>query len=143
MRSITTRPGWLARVGVLVVLALGFRCPALAGDDRLLVNVPESFEVGGRIFPAGLLSLRHLDDYNPTTAIDRISVGAECLGVYLAQRRPTEGGLKAASVVFERSPRGHLLLVGYTTGRDPAEVYLYRQPERGPRLAPSVVVASR
>ena len=143
MRSRSTFLGWLARVGILAVLTLGFRCPAVADGDHLLVNVPEPFEVNGRMFPAGLLSLRHLDDYNPTTAMDRITVGAECLGVYMAQRRPVEGGLMTASAVFERSPSGHLLLVGYTTGRDPAEVYLYRQTERGPRLAPSVVVASR
>jgi hypothetical protein len=143
MRSRSAPSKWLERVGILAVLTLGLGFPAVASGDRLLVNVPEPFEVDGRMFPAGLLSLRHIDEYNPTTTIDRITVGAECLGMYMAQRRPAEAGLMAASAVFERSPKGHLLLVGYTTSRDPAEVYLYRHRGRGEAFAPTVVVASR
>ncbi|MBZ5638090.1 MAG: hypothetical protein LAO51_04945 [Acidobacteriia bacterium] len=131
MLSRSARVGWLESAGILVALTLGCLLPAVASGDRLLVNVPEPFELDGRMFPAGVVSLRHIGDYNPTTAIDRITVGVEDLGMHMAQRVPREAGFMAGSAVFERSPKGHLLLVGYTTSRDPSEVFLYRHRERG------------
>jgi hypothetical protein len=144
MGSRATR---LASTGALVLftlIVLGSSPSAIASGDRLVVNVPEPFEVGGRLFPAGLLAMRHLGDYNPTTTIDQITVGNECLGMLMAQHSASEPGLMAASLVFERSSYGHLRLVGYTASEGPAGgLYLYHRLDRGPYAAPAILVASR
>ena len=144
-------PRRLARATLLFLIqavafaAIGSTPPAFASGDRLVVNVPEPFQVSGRMFPAGPVTLRHLGDYTPSTAIDRLNVANGCIGMMLAERETDEpGDLLAPSLVFERDAAGHLVLVGYTTGDTPdGRLYLFRAPGTSASRARAVLVASR
>ncbi len=144
MGSRATRMASTGALVLFTLITLSISPAAIASGDRLVVNVPEPFEVGGRLFPAGSLAVRHLGDYNPTTTIDQITVGTECLGMLMAHHRAGDPGLMAASLVFERSPYGHLRLVGYTESEGPADgLYIYHRQDRGRYSAPAILVASR
>jgi hypothetical protein len=145
MRSRVARVMSVVAIGLVGIVALCLSPSAVASGDRLVVNVPEPFEVSGRIFPAGSLAVRHLSDYSPTTRMEQIMGDTGCLGILLAQRRPgEEQGLLGTSVVFTRSPLGHLVLVGYTTGASPGgQLYLFRSPDLDGTPTYTVFMASR
>jgi hypothetical protein len=129
----------------IVLAAAGSSPRAASSGESLVVNVPEPYEVGGKVYPAGLLAVRHLGDYSPTTKMDRITADGGCLGIVLAERRPgEEGGLLGKAVVFRRSPRGHLVLVGYTTGEaSDGRFYAYRNLDPGGAEISEALVALR
>jgi hypothetical protein len=145
MRSRSARVVLAMAAGLAGLIGLALSPCAVASGDRLVVNVPEPYEVGGKVHPAGPLAVRHLGDFSPTTKIDQLTAESGCLGILLAERRPREeGGLLSAALVFTRSPRGHLVLVGYTTGDSPAgRLYLYRDSGLGETPASPALMASR
>jgi len=145
MRSRSARVVLAFTIGVAGLCASALSPCAAASGERLVVNVPEPYEIGGRVHPAGALVVRHLGDFNPATKIDQLTAESGCLGILLADRRPREeGGLLSAALVFTRSPRGHLILVGYTTGDTPAgHLYLYRGSDLGEATISPALMASR
>lgn len=147
MRTPTKR--WMAPAHALMagLVAAALFTPCSAGDDRLVVFVPEPFSVDGQLFPAGVLSVRHLRHYNPTTTLDEISVGAECLGIRMAQRHRTEGATDFDAVVFRRNAHGRLALSGYVLrGDSPGEIFTFADAEHAedsPDFSPVVLASAR
>lgn len=145
MRSRVARAMLMMAIGLAGLAAFGGTPSAAASGDRLVVNVPEPFEVSGKVYPAGPLAVRHLGAYSPTAKFDRITADGGCVGILVAERHPEEeGGLLHAALVFTRSPQGHLILVGYTTGDAPAgQLYVYRDTVLDGAPTASTVIASR
>ncbi len=118
---------WVTVLVLAGVIALASASPALAVGPRLSVRVSEPFEVAGRIYPAGSLSLRTIVDYNPSTAMDEVWIGNECLGLLLAERSLNGRPSDQDTVTFERNHEGRLVLVGYVLRGDGKDnVYRYR-----------------
>jgi hypothetical protein len=123
----------------LVVVAL--TSPVWAHDARLQVRVNEPFEVAGRVYPAGSLTLRSMVDYNPTSSIDEIWVDNRCVGMLMAERSAHGAPAASDSVLFERTGRGRLVLVGYRL-RGNGDGFRYR-PVTGSRKGSSDLFAAR
>jgi hypothetical protein len=110
----------------LLLAALALSTVALADGERLVVNVPEAFEIDGRVFPSGNLSLTQVREFTPGTMLHKISVGKDSLGLMMAHRRSIESHVPADALVFQRNARGNLELLGYVLeGHVGGEIYVY------------------
>ncbi len=119
--------GYLAIAVALLALA---GTPLLAGGERLVVQVDEPFEINGEMYEAGVLSVKVLRDYTPSSTLNEVWVGNERVGMMLAKRGSATLGTRADTVVFERTAGGHLTLVGYTLrGQEASKLYRYEQRE--------------
>jgi len=99
----------------MIVLALTalvvFLAPSSqAASPRLVVQMDEQFEINGKLFPPGELSIRPLGDYNPVTSLNEIRVDGKIVGVVMGQREPSRATVRDDSLIFRRSTRGHLEL---------------------------------
>ena len=123
------RPGvWTAILTLALATPLGtggWIGEAQAGGPRLSVTVSEPFEFQGRIWPAGPLSVMPTREYNPSSSLDEIWIGTECLGRMFADRRPAADPTERDVVFFERNANQRLVLVGYSL-RGAGESYRYR-----------------
>ena len=127
-------------------VALGAAIPAQAAGEQIVVDVPEAFEIDGRVFPAGPLAVRHLGAYTPTTAMVLVTAGRECVGILLARKDKSTIAPTGSAVVFERSGDGRLTLAGFTLpGRRSQSFYAYGNRDRRDRIADGaeLLVASR
>jgi len=99
----------------MIVLALTalvvFLAPSSqAASPRLVVQMDESFEINGTLFPPGELSIRPLRDYNPVTTLHEIRVDGKIVGIVMGQRAPSLAAVPDDSLIFRRSTRGYLEL---------------------------------
>ena len=109
-----------------------------ATHPRASAWLDESFEINGRLYEAGLLSVRELGRYNPSSTLMEISVNRTSVGVLLASSSnsadPTEG---SSALLFNRSSQGHLTLVGFTDLHgDRLEFYTFRVDSDGGHWLP-------
>jgi len=119
---------------VLTLLTVLFAPAAPAAEHRIKVRVDEPFEVNGRMYAAGTLTLRHLGDYNPTATLNELWVEGECLGMLLAVE--SAGGHVAGSdsVIFSRAADGRLVLKHVAFRGEPVrELYAYVEQADGDR----------
>lgn len=101
--------------------------PSWADGPRLRVRMEEPFEVAGRVYPAGVLTLRSINAYNPSSSIDEIWIGGSCLGALVADKVFDGTTVSEDTVLFERNAAGRLALVGYMLRGDGVEnSYRYR-----------------
>lgn len=107
-------------------LASGIFCDTRADGLRLSVNVSEPFEFQGRIWPASKLSVVPREvTYSPTSTLDEIWIGTECLGRLFADRQAAATSPDQDVVFFERNADQRLVLVGYAL-RGSNESFRYR-----------------
>jgi hypothetical protein len=106
-----------------IALAVLVLAPAsLAGGARIVATVEEPFEVDGRLFPAGAVTLREASRFSPTQTLNELWVGDECLGRLLAVPASDYWGRVEDALLFQRDPEGHLDLVGFALkGREAQE----------------------
>lgn len=108
-------------------IALVCASVAEARGPRLVARLNEPFEVSGRVYPGGSLTLRSVADYNPAASIDEVWVDNECLGLMVASKSPGSRSSSKDSVLFERNTLGRLVLVGYNLRGNGADTaYRYR-----------------
>jgi hypothetical protein len=100
-------------VAALAVLAALLAPAVEAGEYRLTAHIDEPFEINGTMYPAGSLSIRQLGDYTPTSTLNEIWVGDQCLGMVLAADNSAPGEELSDSLFFERATLGHLVLTGF------------------------------
>jgi len=110
---------------LVTLIGIGFVSSALAHGPRLVVRVDEPFEVRGRLYPPGSLTLRSVAQYNPAMVIDEVRVGTECIGLLMAEKGRGGRPYPHDAVIFERNTRGRLVLVGYVL-RSPGNDNSYR-----------------
>lgn len=87
---------------------------AIAAGPRVRIEVPAPFAIGARSFPAGVIQVRPLRDFTPTTALLEVWVGGECLGMVRARIAGTEEPPRASEATFLRLPDGRLAMIGYS-----------------------------
>ena len=109
-----------------------------ASHPRTSAWLDEPFEINGQLYAAGLLAVRELGPYNPSSALVEISVNRTTVGVLLARAsdsaNPTQEG---STLLFTRSSRGHLTLIGFTDLHgDRQEFYTFRIDSNGGRWLP-------
>jgi hypothetical protein len=126
MKALGTSLMLPAAVALAVVAGIGLAPAARADGERLVVTVPEAFEIGGQVFPSGNLSLTQVREFTPGTVLHEISVGKDSLGLMMAHRRSIESHVPADTLVFQRNARGRLELLGYVLeGHSGGEIYVY------------------
>jgi len=115
------RAGWKRLAWIVAVLALAVTvfAPSLAEPSRLSARVDESFEIDGEVYPAGRLSVKAVQAYNPSTVLSEIWVGGECLGLFRATKVAPAGTATEDALTFERSAAGRLALVGFSASHRP------------------------
>jgi len=129
----------------MIVVALAFLvtifAPSGVADDRRLVaDVDEPFEVNGELYPAGMISVKKVRDYNPSSSLSEIWVGRTCLGLFQASRVPDDSTSSHDTLNFERTSEGHLALVGFATNaQSTREAYRFVPYTREEDKAPSVL----
>jgi hypothetical protein len=102
------------RLALIVAALAALFAPAVeAAGFRLSADIDEPFEVNGTIYPASSLSVRQIGDYTPTSTVNEIWVGDECLGIVLASDMQPHEEEIADSLFFRRAPMGHLVLTGF------------------------------
>jgi hypothetical protein len=97
----------------------------VAADHRIRARVDEPFEINGRLFQPGEVSVQKVSQYNPTLSLNKVCVDGECLGLLLARVSPAEAFNDDHALFFERAAAGHLVLVGYAHGGDSEVQRLY------------------
>jgi hypothetical protein len=115
------RKGLLLVIAVLVLIVAGLAPEARAAGTRLAARIDEPFEVNGERFAGGLLTLREFRAYSPIATMSEVWVDDTCVGIFISPRR--EAAASAADeIVFARSRRGHLVLVGVGGSAPPTVV---------------------
>jgi hypothetical protein len=123
----------LLLIGALLALLAGLTAPdSSAAGSRLVVRVDEPFEVNGRLFPAGELSLREVAAFSPVITLNEVCVENECLGLLLAQERSDASVAPCDEMVFRRDGRGHLVLESVAIeGRPALDFYSFDERAGG------------
>jgi hypothetical protein len=135
--------GWKGLVLVIAALAIlvtVFAPSGVADERRVVVRVDEPFEMNGRTYPAGEVTLKAVRAYNPSSLLSEVWVGRECLGVFPASRISQDAPAVGDSVTFKRAADGHLMLVGFASADSggPGE-YRFRLQARAVTPARDVV----
>lgn len=106
-----------------------------AGSPRLVVRMNEPFVVDGGVHPAGVLTLRTVRNYTPSSTLNEVWAGDRCLGLLVAHRSadPTLEASRNA-VMFVRDSQGRLVLRGFAY-RDDVVGERYRYELLAPRSA--------
>ena len=123
-RSASKNQGWLLAGFVLAALALG---PATSASEReVRFRVPEPFRMGGQVYEAGVITIRSESAYTPSTALLKVRINGECLGLISAHRSVSEEPPLQNEAVFHRGADGRLEMVGFrTTGRPTGTTYRF------------------
>ncbi len=118
--------GWLLAGIVSAALALA---PATAASEKeVRFRVPEAFRVGGQVFEAGVIAIRSLSAYTPSTALLKVWVNGECLGMISARRSVSEEPPLQNEALFLRGADGRLEMVGFrVTGRPTGTTYRFAE----------------
>lgn len=129
----------LSWIVAALALAVTIFAPSLAEPGRLSASVDESFEIDGRVYPAGRLTVKAVRAYNPSVVLGEIWVGTECLGLFRATKVAPGSVETPDALSFERSAEGRLELVGFSAALRPEPgVYRFESPGSGsaePQLA--------
>ena len=118
--------GWLAAGIMLAALTLG--PAAVASDKQVRFKVPEPFRVGNHGYESGVIAIRSLSAYTPTTALLKVWVNNECLGMMTARRSVSEEPPLRTEALFRRDANGRLEMVGFRVTGHPKGT-TYRFPE--------------
>jgi len=123
-RIASMNQGWLAAGIVLAALTFG---PATAASEKQVrFRVPEPFRVGGHAYEAGVIAIRSVLAYTPTTTLLRIWVNEECLGMITARHSVSEGPPARTEALFRRDADGRLEMLGFrVTGRPTGTTYRF------------------
>ena len=129
----------LSWIVAALVLAVTIFAPSLADPGRLTASVDEAFEVDGRVYPAGRLTVKSVRAYNPSVVLGEIWVGGDCLGLFRATKVAPGSSATSDALSFERSAAGRLALVGFSASARPVPgVYRFESPARGSSGTPEL-----
>ena len=119
-------------VTALAVLTVIFAPASSASGQQLVVEMTEPFEINGVLYPADVVRVQELGAYNPTSTLNEVWVGNECLGVLLAKTGDNETQAATHSLTFAQDRNGHLVLLGIAYRGEPArDLYGFRVDSRG------------
>lgn len=117
---------------VTALLTVGLGCVALipgaaaASDTEIRFNVPRPFRVGSRLFDAGVVIVRSISAFTPSTSYLEVWVNGDCLGMLTARRSVPEVPPTRTEALFRRDDDGRLEMVGFQlTGRPTGTTYRF------------------
>ena len=143
MKAFALTRFWLI-IPTLAVVAALFAPDAAAADTTLTLQVSESFEVDGQVYPADTLTLRQVGTYNPTATLNEVWVGKHCLGVLVGKVDPRGSISETDSLIFTRNAEGRLMLVGVEFRGQPArELLAFDQLAPASRPTDGALVVTR
>ena len=120
-----SRAWWV--LGPLAVPALMTIPAAVAGDAQVRFEIGQPFSVGGRGYEAGVIAVRSVSAYTPSTAMLEVWVNDECLGMMPAYRSPSDDVSGKSEALFKRDDDGRLELTGFQLAGRPTSA-TYRLP---------------
>jgi hypothetical protein len=103
----------LRAAGLLLIASTLAAAPTFAGDSQLRFDVREPFEIGGRAFASGLITIHRITSFTPTTTILEVWVDGHCLGMINARNVAAEIPAARNEAIFRRAISGRLVMVGY------------------------------
>lgn len=112
----------------IVMLALISGPTAAASERQIRFKVPQPFRVGSHMYEGGVIAIRDESAYNPSTALLRVWVNDECLGMMTARRSASEEPPYQTEALFRRGDDGRLVMVGFRVDGKPKGT-TYRFPE--------------
>jgi len=119
----------------LVLGALLSRPAAAAVEQQIRFKVPEPFRVGSHVYGAGVVAIRSVSAYTPTTALLRVWINDECLGMITARRSVSEEPPLRTEALFRRDLDGRLEMVGFrVTGRPTGTTYRFPETREAAAL---------
>jgi len=118
------RPVWVVAGILLAGIALG---PVTAASEKQIrFSVPEPFRVGSQVYEAGVIAMRSVSAYTPTTTLFKVWVNDQCLGMIAAHRSVSEEPPVQTEAFFRRDADGLLEMVGFrVTGRPTGTTYRF------------------
>jgi len=123
-RIASKNQGWL--VAGFVSAALALAPSAAASERQVRFSVPEPFRVGGRVYEAGVIAIRSESAYTPSTALLKVWINDECLGLISVRRSVSEEPPRQNEAVFRRGADGRLEMLGIRmTGRPTGTTYRF------------------
>ena len=124
-----SRSGSKCQGGVLAGIALAALAlvpGASASEREVRFTVPEPFRMGNQLHEAGVITIRSVSPYTPSTALLKVWVNDECLGMISARRNVSEEPPLRNEAMFRRDADGRLELVGFRrTGRPKGTTYRF------------------
>ncbi len=118
--------GWL--VAGLVLTAVTWGPPTAAAEQQVRFRVPEPFRVGGHVYEAGVIAIRSVSAYTPSTALLSVWINDECLGMISARRIVSEEPPLQNEALFLRGADGRLEMEGFRlTGRPKGTTYRFSE----------------
>ena len=116
-------------VGLLLIASALAAAPTFGGDSQLRFDVREPFEIGGRAFASGVITVHRLAAFTPTTSILEVWVDGHCLGMISARNVAAESPATRNEAIFRRGASGRLVLVGYrATGASSGGTFRFLTP---------------
>lgn len=124
LKVASKKPGWFVTGIMLIGMTMG---PAVAASEKqVCFSVAEPFCVGSRVFDAGVIAIRSVSAYTPTTTLLKVWVNNECLGIIAAHRSVSEEPPQRTEALFLRGGDGRLEMVGFrVTGRPTGTTYRF------------------
>ena len=98
---------------VTVLLACLLAASAWAEGPRLVAEVEESFEVNGKLYGPGKLTVRRVSNLNPSATLTEVWVDRECLGLFVASEIDESTEPDTGAFFFDRRTDGRLEFVGF------------------------------
>ena len=113
-------------IGVCAVCAL-IAPGVTGGNTNVRFAIDQPFHFGGRGYDAGVIAVRGVSAYTPSTAMLEVWVNGECLGMMPARRSAPTGPSSPSEALFTRDAAGRLELTGFQLDGRPKGT-LYRFP---------------
>jgi hypothetical protein len=117
---------WVGMLAIVAALATG---SASAAMTQVRFDIPQPFEVGGRVFSAGVITIHELGDYTPSRVLLEVWVDGTCIGIVTAGTADSGSPVKRDEALFRRGEGGRLVMTGYrVAGRPVARTYRFQTP---------------
>jgi hypothetical protein len=132
---------WVGMLALVAALATG---TATAAMTQVRFDIPQPFEVGGRVFSAGVITIHELGDYTPSRVLLEVWVDGTCIGIITAGTSDSEMPVRRDEGLFRRGEGGRLVMTGYRVAGPPAaRTYRFQTPLELAQVGAPGVVAER
>ena len=132
------------RVGALAIVAALAAGRASAAMTQVRFDIPQPFEVGGRVFSAGVITIHELGDYTPSRVLLEVWVDGTCIGIVTAGTAESGTPVRRDEALFRRGEGGRLVMTGYRVAGAPvARTYRFQTPVELAQVGAPEAVAAR
>jgi hypothetical protein len=114
----------------MLTVALVLGTSATIAGTQVRFEVPEPFRVGPHAYASGVISVRSVAAYNPTTSLLEVRVNGDCIGMVTARHDDSEVPPARTEAIFRRDHDGRLVMIGYRVMDDTdGTTYRFEEPE--------------